>query len=123
MVAELIDAAPRFYLRDAWLPEDLARRIAVWSPKSDLGRIVRECFAYLPAELAANPDSLSLHTEAPDGTLTTVVLASLTHGGTGAYSYDLLLDQLGTWRYRWIASGTVDGSASRSLTVTAPQTY
>ena len=54
MVAELIDAAPRFYLRDAWLPEDLARRIAIWSPKSDLGRIVRECFAYLPAELAAD---------------------------------------------------------------------
>lgn len=31
---------------------DLARRLARWSPKSELGKIVRECFAYLPADLA-----------------------------------------------------------------------
>lgn len=31
---------------------DFERRLARWSPKSELGRIVRECFAYLPPELA-----------------------------------------------------------------------
>lgn len=39
--------------KDAWVPGSLQHRIAQWSPKSDLGRIVRECFKYLPAELAA----------------------------------------------------------------------
>ena len=38
--------------KDRWLPEDLKRRIAAWSPKSELGRIVRACFGYLPPELA-----------------------------------------------------------------------
>jgi len=38
--------------RDAWIPGDLQARIRQWSPKSELGRIVRECFKFLPAELA-----------------------------------------------------------------------
>ena len=39
--------------KDAWVPDELRHRIAQWSPKSDLGRIVRECFGYLPVYLAA----------------------------------------------------------------------
>lgn len=34
------------------LPEELRGKLAAYSPKSHLGRIVRECFAYLPADLA-----------------------------------------------------------------------
>lgn len=39
--------------RDAWLPDDLRHKIAAWSPQSQLGQIVRECFRYLPAEQVA----------------------------------------------------------------------
>lgn len=39
--------------KDAWIPPDLRAKLAAWSPKSHLGKIVRECFQYLPGELAA----------------------------------------------------------------------
>lgn len=41
-------------MRDAWIPPELQAKINAWSPKSQLGKIVRECFAHLPAELAAD---------------------------------------------------------------------
>ena len=40
--------------KDAWVPDELASRLRQWAPKSDLGRIVRACFGYLPPELAAD---------------------------------------------------------------------
>jgi hypothetical protein len=45
--------APQVLVRDLWVPEDLKRKIAAFNPRSDLGRIVRECFKYLPAEQVA----------------------------------------------------------------------
>lgn len=36
--------------RDAWVPEPLQQR---FNPKSELGKYVRECLAYLPAHMAA----------------------------------------------------------------------
>lgn len=36
----------------AWVPEELDARIKVWSPRSELGRIVRHCFRYLPPDAA-----------------------------------------------------------------------
>lgn len=39
--------------KGAWVPDEVRARIRQWSPKTDLGRIVRECFGHLPAELAA----------------------------------------------------------------------
>lgn len=38
--------------KDAWVPDGLWARIRQWSPKSELGLIVRECFTHLPPELA-----------------------------------------------------------------------
>lgn len=37
----------------AWVPDTLQARLKTWSPKSDLGKIVRECFKFLPPEQAA----------------------------------------------------------------------
>lgn len=53
--------------RGDWLPDTLRDRIGRWSPKTDLGRIVRECFAFLPPEqagdlLAAIQSSLVIET-------------------------------------------------------------
>lgn len=43
---------PTVYVPGAALPEGLAARLRGYSPKTDLGRIVRDCFAHLPPELA-----------------------------------------------------------------------
>lgn len=40
--------------RDAWIPDELAYRIRQWSPGSQLGKIIQECFKWLPAELASD---------------------------------------------------------------------
>lgn len=53
MVAELSPSGLQIIRRDAWVPDGLPARLREWSPKSELGRIVRECLAWLPVELAA----------------------------------------------------------------------
>lgn len=45
--------APQVLVRDKWLPDELSRKIAAFNPRSELGRMVRECFKYLPAEQVA----------------------------------------------------------------------
>ena len=45
--------APEIIITDAWLPAPLVARRRAWTPKTPLGRIVRDCLAFLPADLAA----------------------------------------------------------------------
>jgi len=42
----------RFHLLRSWVPEELDAKLRKWNPKTDLGRIISECFAYLPHDLA-----------------------------------------------------------------------
>ncbi len=44
--------AAQILIRDEWVPAPLQRVLKTYSPKSELGRIVRECLRYLPPELA-----------------------------------------------------------------------
>ena len=44
---------PEVVVTRRWVPEDLKAKIRSYSPKSHLGKIVRECLSYLPAEQAA----------------------------------------------------------------------
>lgn len=39
--------------KDAWVPEELAHRIARYSPQTELGKLIRECTKYLPIYMAA----------------------------------------------------------------------
>lgn len=39
--------------KDAWIPAELADRQRTWQPRSEMGRIVRDCLAFLPGEQAA----------------------------------------------------------------------
>lgn len=39
--------------RDSWIPDQLRAPLQEWSPRSDLGRFVRECLHHLPADVAA----------------------------------------------------------------------
>ena len=53
MVAELTQSGLQIIRRDAWVPDGLPARLRQCAPQSELGRIVRECSRYLPAEVAA----------------------------------------------------------------------
>ena len=39
--------------KDAWIPEELKWKLRQWSPKSELGKIIRESFRFLPMEMVA----------------------------------------------------------------------
>lgn len=46
--------APHLMLRDRWIPDALAEKRRDWNPKTGLGRAIRDCLHYLPAEMAAD---------------------------------------------------------------------
>jgi|SRR5688572_66819 len=41
---------PTFYVKNSWVPDELKARTAEWSPKTQLGRIIKENLKYLPPE-------------------------------------------------------------------------
>lgn len=47
-----LDRAPLVVVRDKWIPDELSHRLKSYTPKSQLGEIIRQCFRYLPPELA-----------------------------------------------------------------------
>lgn len=49
----IMTARPEIIVRDRWLPTDLKARIDAYDPRSEMGRIVRDCLGHLPVELAA----------------------------------------------------------------------
>lgn len=53
MVAAPIERAPLFYVKDSGMPEDVLRRMRDYNPRSELGKLVRECLWHLPTEMAA----------------------------------------------------------------------
>lgn len=38
--------------KNAWVPENLWHHVSRWTPKSDLGKLIRETFRYLPEQMA-----------------------------------------------------------------------
>jgi len=38
--------------KDSWIPPELRDALGHWNPRTDLGRFVRSCLSYLPAEMA-----------------------------------------------------------------------
>lgn len=48
-----VPVAPEIIRKDRWLPEDLKARIDAYSPKTEMGEIIRSCLRYLPAWAAA----------------------------------------------------------------------
>ena len=46
--------------KHVWVPDELSAKLRNYTPKSDLGKIIRECFRYLPPEMAGDLlDSIS----------------------------------------------------------------
>lgn len=74
MVAQIV-------VRDSWVPADLAALIARYSPRSELGKIVKACLGYLPAELAAELIDRITSTVVVESSLSIVVFRPLTDRG------------------------------------------
>lgn len=74
MVAQIV-------VRDAWVPAELAHRLKTFSPRSELGKIVRECLKFLPAELAAELVDRITSTVVVESSLSIVVFRPLTDRG------------------------------------------
>jgi len=45
--------AAQILVRDEWVPDPVRHALKTFTPKSELGKVVRECLRYLPAHLAA----------------------------------------------------------------------
>lgn len=52
---ELVPAVGRLQIvrKDEWIPDELRERMRGWSPRTGLGRVIRDCLKFLPAEMAA----------------------------------------------------------------------
>jgi hypothetical protein len=53
------------------------------------------------AGAAANPGTVAVVVEKPDGTETTYTTPTVTNPSTGAFQLILTADQSGMWSYRW----------------------
>lgn len=65
-----------------------------------------------------DPTSLRLSLIKPDGTI--VVTTSLENPDTGVFQYEVLFDQVGSWRYRFESYGEDEESAVEGI-VTVPR--
>jgi hypothetical protein len=81
MVAELTQSGLQIIRKDTWVPDGLPARLRQWSPKSELGRIVRECLRYLPAEMAAELIERISASVVMESALALVALRPLTERG------------------------------------------
>lgn len=71
------------------------RGVQVWEPKA--------------------PTTVTLTVINPVGQKTVLTGSDLTGNGTGAYYYDLAIDTLGVWRYRWTGTGALVAGGAEGL--------
>lgn len=84
----------------------------------DKGDQVRLAVAFTDAAgAAADPSSVTLKYRKPDGSITTIAYGSLTHPAVGSFYADVVVDQAGTWSYRFESSGTYVGAEEESFRV------
>lgn len=67
--------------KDAWVPDELRARLAGWTPRSELGKIARECLRFLPPELAAELFERITSCAVLESALAAVVYRPLTERG------------------------------------------
>ncbi len=92
------------------LPHELNARLRAWSPKSDLGRIVRECFRYLPADLAGELLDRITSVVIVESSLSGMVIRHPDNSGRGAGRLRDQLHRLHEQRNALLAAGQVDAA-------------
>jgi hypothetical protein len=70
-----------------------------------------------------DPTTVTLSVLPPSGTVVTYTYAAaeIVKSATGIFYYDLSLTTVGTWRYRWVGTGTVV-TATPDQTITVQST-
>jgi len=71
------------------------------------------------ATALVDPTTVALAFIDPSGNTTTVTyaMAEITKASTGVYTYNLTLDEAGTFYYRWYSTGTGAGASQGQLVV------
>ena len=90
----------------------------------ELGDLVRVSITFknnAVPPVVADPTTVSLKVETPDGTETTYTYAAaqITRTSTGLFRKDIPTTAIGTWSFQWIGVGVVDQAADGQFFVTA----
>jgi hypothetical protein len=78
----------------------------------DIGDIVRITSVFTQNAAVIDPSTVALAIKAPDATTTTYTYAgaTITKDSPGTYHVDVAPTLTGTWRYRWVSTGTGAGA-------------
>lgn len=74
----------------------------------DIGDLVRVSAAFTDVNSAASDTTVALKVLDPAGTTTT---PTVVHDSTGAYHYDISVNAMGTWYYRFEGTGVVQAAS------------
>lgn len=83
----------------------------------DIGDKVRLKATFEQDDSGVDPDTVTLKVKAPDGTITTVTDGSMTHTTTGVYSYDVDVDQVGMWHFKFTSTGAYQAAGEGTFRV------
>jgi hypothetical protein len=83
--------------------------------KFDRGDVLTRTYTSTVGGVATDPTNLTLYVTPPDGILETYTWVSggvntITRTGAGAFERDIPATQIGTWKLRWVATGTAAGA-------------
>jgi len=67
--------------------------------------------------IATDPTTVTLTIIDPRGTASTFTGGQVTHDGTGLYHYNLTVQTVGYWQYKWQGTGTCQAASDGNFTV------
>ena len=75
----------------------------------DKGALVRISVTFTVSAVNTDPTTIALKVQDPSGNEATYTyaLGQVTKTAIGKYQYDLDIDEMGYWYYRWIGTGAV----------------
>lgn len=88
----------------------------------DVGDLIRVSAAFTSAGAAIDPTAVTAKVKAPTGTTTTLVYgvdAGLIKDSVGNYHIDVSATEMGTYVYRFAATGTAQSASESSFRVRA----
>lgn len=80
----------------------------------DIGDGVRLTAAFTVADVATDPTTVTLTLTDPSANSSS---PSPTNSGTGAYYEDIVVDESGSWHYRFVGTGAVVAASEGHLSV------
>lgn len=86
----------------------------------DLGDLVRVSATFTNSTGTPTNTTVTLRVRKPDASVTTPTAVS---DGSGAYHYDIAVDQPGIWFYRFEGTGAVQAASEAEFTVAKSQFY